>query len=164
MYNCIDFTDICKELVSKSFSFRCSFYKTCKCQQTQSLQVQFFSYGTSPNTSKRLSGLGNNTYVRINCTEWIIADSAPAFVNELNNVLFPTFGNRTIPNFIYSHISLSFGGSRNVYAISTPFFKTWKFSHPLFYIIFFKLFYSFCQRVLCYMHVCIHSCLNTGMS
>ena len=32
-------------------------------------------------------------------------DSAPAFVNELNNVLFPTLGNPTIPNFISLNIS-----------------------------------------------------------
>ena len=29
MNNCINLTDICKELVSKTFSFGCTFYKTC---------------------------------------------------------------------------------------------------------------------------------------
>ena len=33
------------------------------------------------------------------------ADSAPAFVSELNSVLFPTFGNPTIPNFIFLYSS-----------------------------------------------------------
>lgn len=30
-----------------------------------------------------------------------MADSAPAFVRELNKVLFPTLGRPTMPNFIF---------------------------------------------------------------
>ena len=46
------------------------------------------------------------------------ADSAPAFVSELNSVLFPTFGNPTIPNFIFSissYKSFDFKGFQHTY-------------------------------------------------
>ena len=35
-----------------------------------------------------------------------MADSAPALVRELNNVLFPTLGSPTIPNFIFTYTCL----------------------------------------------------------
>ena len=72
MNNGIYFTDICKELVTKSFSFAGSFYKACNVHEFDSCRCHFLCMIQFSQLHDPLIRYGYNSYVRINCCKGIV--------------------------------------------------------------------------------------------
>ena len=87
MYDCINFSDVCKELVAKALAFGCAFNKS-------------FELYISPSCLILSSGTATIPTLGSIVQKGKLAACAPAFVSELNKVDLPTFGKPTIPNFI----------------------------------------------------------------
>ena len=72
MNNGIYFTDICKELVTKSFSFAGSFYKACNVHEFDGCRCHFLCMIQFSQLHDPLIRYGYNSYVRINGCKRIV--------------------------------------------------------------------------------------------
>ena len=72
VYDCIYLTDICKELVSKAFSFGCSLYKSCNIYEFNYSRCHFLRMIKVSEKLQSLIRHCNNTYIRVNGTERIV--------------------------------------------------------------------------------------------
>ena len=72
MYNRIYFTDICKELVSKSFALGCSLYKSGNVNKFNYRRSYLLGMIKVSKQSQSLIRHSNNAYIRVNGTERIV--------------------------------------------------------------------------------------------
>ena len=72
MNNCINLTDICKKLVSKTFSFGCTFYKTCDIYKLNRCRNDLFGVIHLTKHIQTFIRYSNNAHIWINGTEWVV--------------------------------------------------------------------------------------------
>ena len=77
MNDCIHLTDICKELISKTFSLGCSLYKSCNIYEFDHSRCHFFRMIKISQKLQSLIRHCNNTYIRVNGTERIVCRFCP---------------------------------------------------------------------------------------
>ena len=72
MNDCINFTDVCKELVSKTFSLRSALYKSCNVNKFYNGRCHFLGMIKITKQCKSFIRHSNNSHIRVNGTEGIV--------------------------------------------------------------------------------------------
>ena len=88
MNNSINLTDICQELISKSLSFGCTFYKTCDVNELDDSRCYFLGLIEISELLQTLVRNRHDADIRVNGTERIVCALCSCFGQGIEKCTF----------------------------------------------------------------------------